>query len=208
MMSRFATASVLMIVFTLGAATASAEIIDGSNWADEAFDYSANIQNYGGVLMDETTEWWLTGPSDADLNENGYAWDPEDQDTVGGWRAAAPDEYITMYWETGIPDLSGDDLVIHLYGGPGAAADVLASANGSVFEPLGTIGGGTSGYFRDEAFDFAGLFAEDVHYVKVLRTTNGPQTGLFFDSFAGNVPEPAGLTLIVLAALAVSWRRS
>ncbi|MEW6200024.1 MAG: PEP-CTERM sorting domain-containing protein [Planctomycetota bacterium] len=187
---------------------AGAEIIDGINWADDVYSYSANIQNYGGELMTPSTEWWLTGPPDADCNGNGYAWDPGDQDTVAGWRAAMPDEYVTMYWETGIPDLAGEDLVIRLHGGPSAAADVFASVDGGVFGFIGAIGGGTPGYFRDEAFDFAGLFAESVHYVKVLRTTSGPQTGMFFDAFGGNVPEPSSLALMVLAVLAWGHRKT
>lgn len=194
-----------LLLATGGAATA--EIIDGANWADDVTDYSANIQNYAGVLMDETTEWWLTGPADADVDGNGYAWDAQDQDTVAGWRSVAPGENLTVHWETGIPDLPGDDLHLHLYGGPGAAADVFASVDGTTFELVGTIGAGTPGYFRDEAFDFGGLFAGDVHYAKVLRTASGPQTGMFIDAFAGNVPEPGSLTLVILGALACAWRR-
>ena len=201
-------ATVIGALTLLSVGSATTEVIDGTNWADEAADYSANIQNYGGILMDTTTEWWLTGPSDADVNGNGYAWDAEDQDSIGGWRAVAPDEFITMYWETGVPDLPGDDLAIHLLSGPGASADVLASVDGVVFEPVGTIGGGTVGYLREEAFDFAGLFTGDVHYAKVLRTANGPQTGMFFDSFAGNVPEPGNLALMSLGALALLRRRT
>ena len=181
-----------LITVALGAvalvlAPTVAEIVDGVNWADEVDDYTTNIQNYGGVLMDETTEWWLTGPPDADVNENGYAWDSEDQDTVAGWRTTNPGEYAIMSWEAGLPDLVGDDLWIHLYGGPSADADVLASVDGATFHLVGTIGGGTPGYLREEAFDFAGLFETCVRYVKVLRVASGPQTGLFFDAFGGSV---------------------
>ncbi|MGD8453338.1 MAG: PEP-CTERM sorting domain-containing protein [Phycisphaerae bacterium] len=201
-------ASTLALAATLlAAATTTAEIIDGVNWADEAVAYSANIQNYSGVLMDETTEWWPTGPADADVDGNGYAWDAVDQDTVAGWRSVAPGEYITLYWETGIPDLPGDDLAITLYGGPSAEADVLVSVDGDVFTSIGTIGTGTPGYFRDEGFDFGGLLTGDVHYAKVLRTASGPQTGMFFDAFAGVVPEPGSLTLLILATFALARRR-
>lgn len=189
------------------ASAASAEIIDGVNWPDDVVDHSANIQNYGGQVMDGTTEWWLTGPPDADVNGNGYAGDPEDQDTVAGWRGASANECISLYWETGIADLAGDDLLIRLYSGPAAAADVFASVDGNVFQRLGTIGGGLSGYLRDEPFEFGGLFADDVHYVKVVRTAAGSQTGMFFDSFGGCVPEPAGLMLAALAALGLVGRR-
>ena len=203
-----ATACMLVLgALTLfGVGSATAEIIDAINWADEAFDYSANVQNYGGVLMDETTEWWLTGPPDADVNGNGYAWDPEDQDTVAGWRANYPGECIIVRWDIGIPDLPGNDVTLHLYGGPNAAADVFASVDGSAFELVGTIGAGTPGYFRDEAFDFAALFAEDVHYLKVLRTASGPHTGMFFDALGG-VPESGSLALMGFAGLALGRRR-
>ena len=171
----------------LGLAPAAAEIIDGVNWADQVSDCTANIQNYGGVLVGPDTEWWLTGPPDADVNGNGYAWDAIDQDTVAGWRASNPAECVTMYWEGGLPDLAGDDLLVHFYAGPYAQADVLASVDGATFRLVGTIGGGTPGYLREETFDFDGLFDECVHYVKVLRLATGPQTGVFFDAFGGGV---------------------
>jgi len=164
---------------------ATASVADDVNWADEVIDYSANIQNYGGVLMDVTTEWWLTGPPDADVNGNGYAWDAVDQDTVAGWRSTFAGEYVTAYWEAGLPDLPGDDLWIHLYGGPSAEAEVSASVDGTEYVVVGAIGGGTPGYLRQEAFDFAGLFETRVHYVRILRIASGPQTGLFFDALGG-----------------------
>ncbi len=200
------TAVATLVALTFGGAMASAEIIEGTNWADEVFDYSANIQNYGGELMGPTTEWWLTGPADCDVNGNGYAWDAVDQDTVGGWRGGQPNETFTMFWETAIPDLPGDDLTIHLYSGPGAGADVFASVDGTQFERVGTIGGGTPGYLREEAFDFAGVFMDDVQYIKVARTASGPQTGMFFDAFAGNVPEPSSLLLLSVAAFGLRRR--
>ncbi|MBN1511763.1 MAG: PEP-CTERM sorting domain-containing protein [Phycisphaerae bacterium] len=197
----------ILVASTLSGVAASAAVIEGVNWADDASGYSANIQNFGGVLMDATTEWWVTGPSDADGDGNGYAWDPVDQDTVGGWRSTAPGEYITLHWETGIPDLAGDDLFAHLYGGPLAAAEVLASVDGNVFESLGTVGGGTAGYFRVAAFNLDARFAEDVHYVKVLRTASGPNTGMFFDSFGATVPEPGSLGLMAIGAMALVRRK-
>ena len=90
-----------------------------------------------------------------------------------------------MHWDTAIPDLSGDDLVIRLYGGPYAEASVLASVDGGTFTNIGMIGGGTSGVFRQESFDFDGQFGGGISYVKVERVTNGAKTGMFFDAFGG-----------------------
>ena len=194
------------IVAAAGITSASADIVNGTNWADAVLDYSDNIQNYGGSLMDATTEWWLTGPADCDLNENGYAWDAGDQDTVAGWRGGMPNETVTMSWQTGIADLAGDDLTIYLYGGPSAAADVFASVDGVAFEQIGTIGSGTAGYLRAETFDFAGLFSGNIQYVQVTRTASGSQTGMFFDAFAGNVPEPSSLLLFAMATLGLRRR--
>jgi hypothetical protein len=177
----------VLVIVLPGATPAEAEIIDGTNWADLVDNHTANIQNYNGVLMDNSTEWWVTGPPDADVNENGYAWDAGDEDTVAGWRTTNADESIVVYWETGLPDREGDDLWVHLYGGPAASSHVYASADGTTFHLIGTIGGGTPGYLRAETFDFSGLIDGCVHYVKVLRVASGPQTGTFFDAFGGGV---------------------
>jgi len=204
---QYRTLTTIAIWAAATVAPTTAAVIDGKNWADAVTGYSSKIQNYGGTLLSTLTEWWLIGPSDADVNGNGYAWDADDQDTVAGWRANAPGEYITIYWETALPDVTGNDLVIHMYGGPNAAADLFASTNGDSYIQIGTIGGGTPGYFRDEAFDFGGLFGDGVHYVKVVRVANGPNTGIFFDSFAGTVPEPATLALLGCGACVLIRRR-
>jgi len=178
------------------ARVAGAAMID---WADDVEDYSSSIQNYASIMMDESTTWWLTGPPDGDIG-----------DYVGGWRFNAPNEYIVMHWETAIPDLPGDDLMIHLYGGPSAVANVLASVDGSTFTNIGTLDGGIPLEFRQESFDFDARFGADISYVKVERVAIGPQTGMFFDAFGGvDTPEPGATTLLLTAAafLAVWWRR-
>lgn len=186
---------------------AGAAVINGQNWADSAYEYTTNIQNYGGELMStNSSTWWVTGVSDADVDGNGYAWDAGDNDYVAGWRANAPGEYIIVKFDIGLEDLAGNDLVIHIYGGSSASASVLASTDGSSFTEIGTIGSGTPGCFCDETFDFAGLFGSDVHYVKVLREANGSKTGMFFDSFA-SVPEPATMTMLVCGVAAMLARR-
>ncbi len=205
---QFRTLAMMTVLAMATTTSVTAAVIEGINWADDAAEYSSKIQNYGGTLMDASTEWWLTGPSDADVDGNGYAWDAGDLDYVGGWRSNAPNEYITMYWETGIPDLAGDDLIINMYGGPGASANVFAGIDGKSFTPIGSIGGGTAGYFRDETFNFAGLFGEVVQYVRVERIANGPQTGMFFDSFAGAVPEPATFVLLACGTCALIRRKN
>jgi len=195
------------IVLCATAAMAAASIRQGVNWADEVVDYSSKIQNYGGVLMSDATKFWGTGAPDADANGNGYAWDIGEPDYVAGWRTTDAAQYIIVKWDVGIADLSGDDLTIRMYGGPSASATVLASNDGVDFTQIGTIGAGTPGYLRDETFDFAGLFTDDVHYVKVLRVTSGPQTGMFFDSFGGTVPEPTTMVLLIGGGAVLLRRR-
>lgn len=201
--SQIAVAVLLVVVLT---GPAGAAVVGGQNWASSAYDYTSNIQNYAGTVMDATTEWWVTGASDADVDGNGYAWDPGDEDYVAGWRAGAPGEYIIVKFDTALTNIVGDDLVIRMYGGSGASATVLVSTDDSSYTQIGTIGSGVSGYFRDETFDFDGQFSGDVHYVKVLRVGNGPQTGMFFDSFA-SVPEPATMVLLACGGAAVLIRR-
>jgi len=181
--------------------TATAAVIGGRNWADTLVDHTANIQNYSGEMMAATNQWWVLGPSDADVNGNGYAWDEEDKDYVAGWRATAPGEHIVVAFDIGLPDLEGNDLIIHMYCGSKADGSVLASVDGISYTQIGSLGPGAPGYFSDEQFDFDGAFGEaDVHYVKVLRQATGKGTGMFFDSFA-SVPEPTSLTLLGASSL-------
>ncbi len=201
--------SIGAMAIALLAATMSAggAVIDGTNWADNVAGYSSSIQNYGGTMMSGGMEFWLTGPPDADADHNDYAWDVGDPDLVGGWRANAPAEFFVVGWDRGIPDVAGHDLTIRCYGGPGASAKVAASVDGAEYTQIGTIGPGSPGHLEDLTFDFAGLFAEPVRYVKVNRSANGPQTGMFFDAFGGAVPEPSALLILALGAGALVHKR-
>ena len=196
----------MAVTVLASAQVAGADLID---WADDVEEYSLKIQNYGGTLMTAATEFWVTGAPDADVDGNGYAWDDGDSDYVAGWRANAPDEYLVVHFDTALADIAGDDLSIHLYGGPEAGATVSASTDGISYDEIGTLGGGEVGYLRNERFDFNGLFSSGVRYVKVQRIENGSKTGMFFDAFGGTaVPEPAAVALLLTAAgfLAVWWR--
>ncbi|MBN1393979.1 MAG: PEP-CTERM sorting domain-containing protein [Pirellulales bacterium] len=183
---------------------AEAAVIDGVNWADDAYAYSASIQNFGGTKMSEDAayEAWVVGPPDADANDNGYAWDEGDPDYVAGWRANAPSEYLVVYFDAGLADVEGGDLTVWFYCGPDAEGMLSASTDGSDYVNVGSFGGGESGYLQGESFDFDGLFEGSVHYVKVARETNGKDTGMFFDAFGGTaVPEPATAVLLSAAGL-------
>ncbi len=181
-------------------------------WADDVAAWTGDVQNYGlyasPELMTAATAWWLTGPPDADQNDNGYGWDtPDDQDTVAGWRASGACSF-TVHFDTALKDLAGDDLEIVTYGGPSGESSVWAGATDveEDYVQVGTIGAGTAGHFDELWFDFAGLM-DDVHYVKIVRETNGPQTGRFFDAVGGVTPEPATLGLLGAGLLSLVLRR-
>jgi len=201
---------VMMVVMLSGLAlAASAQLtqgawIGGVYWADDVVEWSGAVQNYGGTLMSWDTTWWLTGPSDADVDGNGYAWDPGDDDFVAGWRSSG-EASVTVYFLEAIRDRAGSDLVIHKYAGPNAIANVYASSDGIDYVQIGSMDGGTPGYFVDVYLDFAGL-VDEVHYVRIERVASGPQTGTFIDSLAA-VPEPSIVALVGLGAIAALVRR-
>ena len=191
----------LAITFSLSLA-AQAEVIGGMNWADSVVAYSANIQNYGFQMMNSATEFWVLNEPDADTNDNGYTWDDGEPDYVAGWRGGTEGEYIIVHFDTALTDVDGNDLNIFCYGGSSASCTVSVSNDGITYTDIGTIGAGTPGYLVNVGFDFDGLFADDPHYVKVLRVAKGSGTGMFFDAFGGAaVPEPGTMALLSIACV-------
>jgi hypothetical protein len=174
---------------SVASAVAHGALSEGVYWADEVSAWTGNVMNFGGELMTDATTWWLTGRPDADVDGNGYAWDPVDHDYVGGWRhcGSSGDESFTVYFEAPIRDVDGPDLMIHKYAGPNAAASVWASSEDADYVQVAELGGGAGGYFVDVWVDLAGL-ADDVHYVRVVREANGPQTATFVDALGAPLP--------------------
>jgi hypothetical protein len=199
----------------LSVTSARAEVTGGMNWADEVFEYSSKVQNYGlyddPEKMSASTTWWLTGAPDADQNGNGYGWDAgTDQDSVGGWRSFGLEHFIVRF-DQAIRDAAAQaDLKLVTYAGPNGQSKVYASPDNTTgsYVEIGTLGPGVAGpgYFDEVWFDFNGL-VDDVHYVKVERTVDGPQSGRFFDAVGGVVPEPATLSLLGLGGLALIRRK-
>jgi hypothetical protein len=184
------TFAIAVLSSILATETNAGLITSDWDWANQVVEYTSNIQNYAGTSLGPSTTWWLTGEPDGN-----------DGDYVAGWRSSAPDETITMYWEAGIADLEGDDLVVSLFSGSKASANILASVDGVIFTEIGVIGSSNS-TLREEYFDFDGLFSGEVSYIQVERVGNGPQTGIFFDAFGGaiSVPEPASIALLLMGA--------
>lgn len=145
--------------------------------------------------MMSATTWWLTGPPDADQNDNGYAWDLGDTDTVTGWRSSGAADF-TLRFDTALADQPGDDLLVVGYGGTGGQFSVHASPDGDNYVLVGSASGAGAGYLTNYWFDYAGR-VNDVRYVKILREVSGPQTGMFFDAIGGYIiPEPSAIGLI------------
>lgn len=188
-----------------------ADLVNGQNWADNTVSYTGGIQNYAGILMDGSTEFWILGPSDADQDSNGYAFDDVDQDTAAGWRGGSANQEIVVGFDSALTDVPGDDLVIRLFCGPSALAGVYVSEDNSNWTLLGTVAGGNGqvpgkpGFLYDAAFDFSGIFSGDVSFVKVSRINAGEKTGMFFDSFA-SVPEPLSAFILGVGGLLVRKR--
>lgn len=189
-------ATVLVVVLTMAAADSHAEIIGDMNWADEVSTWTGSVQNYGGTVMDASTTWWLTGVPDA-----------ASQDTIAGWRSSGSCEF-TLYFETGLEDLIGEDLNVVAFAGGKNLATISASADGNNYVTIGTIGKGIPEVLEEFWFDFDGL-VDDVHYVKFVRGAMGSGTGFFVDAVGGKVavPEPSTLAMLVLGTVALMYRR-
>lgn len=113
--------------------------------------------------------------------------------------------HIVVRFSPGIVDGAGVDLQIHDCCAGSAPtldekADVFVSNDGAAFTLLGAYGIGSS------TFDFNGVFASTVHYVKIVNTATMDSPDI--DAFEGRyvVPEPATCTLALFAAASLVRR--
>jgi len=202
--------TVLFYAFCVQAA--SAAVVGNQNWADSLEAWSGNIQNYNSTATGAVALAYVLGPPDCDVDGNGYAWDPADNDYVAGWKGEGDASFL-VYFETALLNVTGDDLAAKVYGGPNCKADVYGSVDGSGFEIVGSIVGakghipGKPGFFHDAGaagldryvtLDFGIL--DNLHYVRFDRVVSGQGSGMFFDA-VGSVPEPATLLLLILGGV-------
>jgi hypothetical protein len=109
---------------------------------------------------------------------------------------------ITAGFSGGLVDGAGVDLVIYdCCGGGGLPltnefADVFVSTDGVGFTLLGAYGGPG----QVNSFDFNGIFAGVVHFVRIVNTgrENSPDIDAFQGNYAAAVPEPGTLVLLGL----------
>lgn len=199
----------MLLSSTFGVRAASATVVGDQNWADSLAAWSGNIQNYSGTATGAVALAYVLGPPDCDVDGNGNAWDPGDNDYVAGWKGTGEASF-TVCFETALLNIDGDDLAVKVYGGPNCRADVYGSADGSGFELIGSIAGakghfpGKAGFFHDAGaagldryvtLDFGAL--DNLHYIRFDRCASGQGSGMFFDA-VGSVPEPATLFLLIL----------
>ncbi|MCK4658642.1 MAG: PEP-CTERM sorting domain-containing protein [Phycisphaerae bacterium] len=192
--------TVLLIALLVGCvATANADY-DDYLWADSVEGWNGNIKNFGDELMTWETSWWLTGLPDCDMDGNGYAFDPGDNDYVAGWKMPPANDSFTVKFDTLIQNSPGDDVLVVGYSGPTYESSVQASSDGINFTELGTIGIGQPGYLHDFWFDLGGL--TDAQYIRVERLSTASLSGGFVDAI-GAVPEPTSAMLLILGGLFV-----
>ena len=182
------------------------------------------LSDYGGTSWNSQggspSTWWVTGAPDADVDGNGYArdWDEGDEDYVAGWKLTGG-AYFTLFYETALVNIPGNDLAVKVYGGSKCNVYVSGSMNGDVYFPIGTIAGaknqipgtpcrfhkeGATGLDKYITLDFGTL--DDLHYIRFERSAAGPQTGMFFDA-VGSVPEPFTIVLLACGGLRVLSHR-
>jgi hypothetical protein len=128
-------ALVSLVLCMLSAELSSAALVSGQNWADTMAAWSGNIQNYNGTETGAIAAAYVLGAPDSDVDGNGYALDACDNDYVAGWKGIG-DVSFTVYFETALLNIDGDDLAVKMYGGPNCQADVYGSVDGSSFEMI------------------------------------------------------------------------
>ena len=201
-----------MLVSIVGVSPANATLIGGQNWADEVASLSGNLQNYNGTAVGAAAADLVLGAPDSDVDGNGNAWDSVDKDNVVGWKGSGNASF-TLYFETALMNLDGDDLAVAVYGGSKCQASIYGSIDGIDFFHIGNIVGsagqipGRPGVFHEpdatgldrfSTLDFGSL--NNLNYIRFDRAASGQGSGMFFDAL-GSVPEPGTFLLLIIGGL-------